>query len=296
MFLLFSPYTFLFFFVYLMFIFSLFMINNFYYYWAIMELLILVFMGIRYTLFFSTYSQLMVYFLIQVVSSFSILVFFIYNFPILLTISFFTKLAIFPFFFWYITLIYRFPNFIFWMSSTLHKIPPLLIIKTFSLPLSFEFLWISILLTTLISGLIIISLSDLRIVLVLSSIGNNSWLILSQFSGLSIFLIFIGFYSLGLFYLISILGSSAKVVLNFDLIAISNPLRFWVLFLSGLPPFPIFYLKIIVIFNYFNLLGLNYFFLAFLFFSSFILIGYLQSIFKYILYVYSSNVNYFIKY
>ena len=296
MFILFTPYTFIFFIVYLLFTLSLFIINNFYFYWAVIELLILIFMGIRYTLFFRTYSQLIVYFLIQVVSSFSILIFYVYSIPLFLTISFLIKLAIFPFFFWYITLIYRFPNFVFWLSTTLHKIPPLLMMKIFSLPLTFDVLWFSILLTTFVSGLVIVSLVDLRIVLVLSSVGNNSWLVLSQFSRFSIFLSFIFFYSLGLLYLVSLWGSSRKILFSFDLVSVSNPLTFWVLFISGLPPFPIFYLKMLIVFSYLNLIGINYLFLVFLFLNSFMVIGYVQSVLKYFLYVYSSHVNYFIKY
>ena len=296
MFILFTPYTFIFFIVYLLFTLSLFIINNFYFYWAVIELLILIFMGIRYTLFFRTYSQLIVYFLIQVVYSFSILIFYVYSIPLFLTISFLIKLAIFPFFFWYITLIYRFPNFVFWLSTTLHKIPPLLMMKIFSLPLTFDVLWFSILLTTFVSGLVIVSLVDLRIVLVLSSVGNNSWLVLSQFSRFSIFLSFIFFYSLGLLYLVSLWGSSRKILFSFDLVSVSNPLTFWVLFISGLPPFPIFYLKMLIVFSYLNLMGINYLFLVFLFLNSFMVIGYVQSVLKYFLYVYSSHVNYFIKY
>lgn len=73
----------------------------------------LLFIGLRYTLFVRSYSQLIVYFLIQTLSSFMLLVFYIYSIPSLLTIAFLIKLSIFPFFMWYINLIYKFPNFIF---------------------------------------------------------------------------------------------------------------------------------------------------------------------------------------
>jgi len=84
-----------------------------------------------------SYAQLMIYFLIQTIASFIILVFYLYDLSILITLAFVLKLSIFPFFIWYINVIYRLPNFIFWLASTLHKIPPILIIKMFSLNLNY---------------------------------------------------------------------------------------------------------------------------------------------------------------
>lgn len=296
MFLVFTPYSFLFFSLYLIFLTSLSTLSRFYYYWIVIEIIMLLFMGISYTVFVSSYSQVIVYFLIQVISSFFILVFYIYSIPSLLTIAFLIKLSIFPFFMWYINVLYRFPNFILWLARTLHKIPAILIIKIFILPLNLDLLWVSIILTTLISGLIMLTVIDFRIVLVISSIGNNSWFILSQIANTFIFLIFIFVYTSSLFYILKGFGSLSKPSLHSSLNPDSYGLSLWVLSLSGMPPFPLFYRKILLILYISMNWELNYFFPLFLFFNSLIVVGYLQSIIKYFIYVYSTQLHYLLKY
>lgn len=292
----FSPYSFLFFSTYILFIFSLFNITNFYYYWSVIELIILLFIGLSYTLFTRSYSQLMLYFLIQTLSSFILLVFYIYNMPIFITLAFLVKLSIFPFFMWYINLIYKFPNFIFWLARTLHKIPPILIIKLFSLKLDTNIMWLSILLTVLLRGVIILSVIDLRILLVLSSIGNNSWFLLSQIVNIFVFITFITIYSARLFFLLTSFKGLSKPIAHTSLSSNPYKLSLWVLSLSGIPPFPVFFGKILIILSLLVTTELNFFFMLFLVMNSFMVIGYLQSIIKYFIYVYSSSVHYLLKY
>lgn len=293
---LFSPYSFVFILCYFMFIFSLLMVDNFYYYWGVIELLILLFMGVSYTLFVSSYSQLMTYFLLQALSSFLILIFYLYNLDTFLTLAFLLKLSMFPFFTWYVNLIYRFPNFIFWLARTLHKVPAMLIIKVFSLSLNISFLWVSIIATVLLRGVMILSVVDFRIVLVLSSIGNNSWFILSQIVNTFVFFIFIFTYRLSLYFVITSFGGLSKFSFVFNRVNLSYFLSFWVLSLSGIPPFPLFYLKIATILLLTTSLGLNYLFFIFLIFNALMVIGYLQSLMKYYIYVYSSISHYLFKY
>lgn len=296
MFLIFSPYSFLFFSFYILFLFSLFTINRFFYYWVVIELLILLFMGLSYTLFVNSYSQLILYFLIQALSSFLLLISYIYYSRVLITLSLLLKLSIFPFFIWYINVAYRFPNFILWLVSTLHKLPPILIIKSFTLPIFSDLLWLSILFTLLIRGIIMLSVNDIRIVLVISSIGNNSWFILSQMVRLAVFLRFLLFYSFRLFIVLHTFNSLSKPISQSSFYSSSYPLAFWVLFISGMPPFPIFYLKVVVILGLLTSLGLNYYFFLFLIFNSLIVIGYVQSFIKYFVNYYSSHLSYVIKY
>nr|UBX38545.1 NADH dehydrogenase subunit 2 [Brachionus fernandoi] len=303
----FSPYSFLFFSTYILFLFSLFSVNNFYFYWAIMELMMLLFMGLSYTLFVSSYSQLMIYFLIQTLSSFLILVFYVYSLPLLLTMAFFMKLSMFPFFMWYINLVYKFPNFVFWLASTLHKIPAMLMIKffklpamlmikLFSLPLHPPLLWLSILCSVLLSGLMMLSIMDLRMLLVLSSIGNNAWFLLSQMTNIFIFLLFIFFYSTSLFLSLNAFNSLSKPNISLSFSSSPYVLSLWVMSLSGMPPFPLFYSKMLIIFSLTQTLDLNYLFSMFLVFNSLMMMGYLQSLMKYFMYIYSSNVHYILKY
>nr|QHR79572.1 NADH dehydrogenase subunit 2 [Brachionus rubens] len=296
MFIIFSPYSFLFLSTYLMFMFSLLSISSFYYYWSVMELMMLLFMGLSYTLFVSSYSQLMIYFLIQALSSFLILVFYIYDYSSLLTVSFLMKLSMFPFFMWYINLIYRFPNFMFWLASTLHKVPAMLMINIFSLHLDMSSLWLSIALTTFISGLMMLSVLDFRMVLVLSSIGNNSWFLLSQMTNMFTFWLFISIYSLSLFFILSEFKGLSKPLTSISFQSSSYSLSFWVLSLSGMPPFPLFYGKMLIILSLISTLGFNYMFLVFLVFNSLMVMGYIQSMMKHFIYVYNSNIHYLLKY
>nr|AHZ34252.1 NADH dehydrogenase subunit 2 [Brachionus rubens] len=296
MFIMFSPYSFLFFSTYILFMFSLLSISSFYYYWAVMELMMLLFMGLSYTLFVSSYSQLMVYFLIQAISSFFILIFYIYDLSLLLTVAFLMKLSMFPFFMWYINLIYRFPNFIFWLASTLHKVPAMVMISVFSLRLDSNLLWLSIILTYSNSGVMMLTVLDFRMVLVLSSIGNNSWFLLSQMTNMFVFMFFVFVYSFSLYYILSSFKGLSKPLYTSSLQPSSYFSSFWVLSLSGMPPFPLFYGKMLVIVSLLYTLGFNYMFFIFLIFNSLMVMGYLQSIMKYFIYVYNTSVHYLLKY
>lgn len=243
-----------------------------------------------------SYSQLIIYFLIQTISSFLILVFYIYGFPTLLTSAFIIKLSMFPFFIWYINAIYRLPNFIFWLARTLHKIPPMMMIKLFRLNLNYNLLWVSIVFTTLFIGLIMLSIYDFRMLLVLSSIGNNSWLLLSQMSNFIIFILYIMVYRFSLLLVLFSFGSSSKLQLSKRLSISVNSLSFWVLTLSGMPPFPLFYCKVVVILSLFFMLGVNNIFIVFLLSRAFMFMSYLRSLMKYYVYSYSSNLFYLVKY
>ena len=97
MFILFTPFTFLFFSVYLLVIVFLLTVSNFYFFWVYMEILILLFIGTAYTVFVGSYTQLILYFLMQTLASFGILVFYILEVQELLVISLFLKLGMFPF-------------------------------------------------------------------------------------------------------------------------------------------------------------------------------------------------------
>lgn len=296
MFVIFTPYSFIFFSIYLLFTFMLFSISNFYFYWMVIELIMLLFIGLSYTLFVRSYSQLMSYFLIQTLSSFCLLLSYVYGVSLLITISMLLKLSIFPFHAWYINVTYRFPNFILWLRSTIHKVPIILMLNRFHLDLNQKVLWISILLTVFIRGVIILIVADLRMLLVISSVGNNSWFLIRQIGSLLVFLLFFTFYRLRLFLtLISFKGMS-KPSLALKPSSYSYVLSFWVLSLSGMPPFPLFFFKMLVIYIFLSSYGFNYLFGLFLLFNTFILVGYIHSLIKYHVWAYTSLSNYLLKY
>lgn len=260
--------------------------------------MILLFMGVIFTIFMNSYSQLITYFLVQTLASFLILISLILNMDDIFTIALFLKLSIFPFISWYINVLYRFPNFPFFLAGTLHKLPVILILYQFNLHLSHTFFWLCILLTTLCSGLIMLRVVDLRLMLILSSIGNNSWFLVASISGFYIFLLFLFIYSLNLFLILFMLGYFTKLqVVGFGLHSYSNYNPVILLTsISGLPPFPLFFIKIIVIYSL-RLRGLfSNLFVVFLLCSSFMIMGYVQSTLKFLVYFYSHSLNLFLKY
>jgi len=253
----------------------------------------LLFVGLGYTLFVSSFSQFISYFLIQTGASFFILLFYVIGSNLLLTFSFLLKLSIFPFHSWYINLVYRFPRFMFWLASTLHKLPALMMISFFNLRLDLNVLWLSVVFTTFIAGAVMLTLLDFRLLLVLSSIGNNSWFLLAQRVSIPVFAVFTFVYSLNLFLVLKKLDSlSSSTALS----SIPYSLSLWVVSLSGMPPFPVFYMKILVIFFLISLHRLNYFFIVFLMFNALMIIAYLQSLMKWFIYAYSNSVLYVFKY
>ena len=298
MFLIFTPFTFIYFVLYIFFLLSLFTISNFYYFWVSIEFIMLLFIGIAYTLFTNGFSQLISYFLIQTLSSFILILSYSYSHSDFITLAILLKLSIFPFVFWYTNVMYRFPNFLLWLARTLHKVPVLLIIKSFSLRINYSLVWTSLIFTVLFRALIMLFIQDFRMLLILSSIGNNSWFILSQLCSNFIFLSFILFYSINFLILVSIFNSLSSISSSHHLFFDSKIhfLALSVISLSGLPPFPLFFLKIAVIYSIISTFGLTYLFTIFLVLNSLIVGAYIQSLIKYYINVYSSHLNYLLQY
>lgn len=111
-----------------------------------------------------------------------------------------------------------------------------------------------------------------------------------------IFISFIIIYSFRLFFLLNSFKGMSKPSVVSSLSSNPYSLTLWVLSVSGMPPFPVFFSKILVIMSLLITIDMNYFFLLFLITNSLIFIGYLQSVIKYFIYVYSSNTHYILKY
>ena len=174
MFLAFTPFTYFFLSFYFLFFFFLFTSSNFIIFWVFMEFMMLIFIGMSYTLFRRNFSSLILYFLVQTISSFSIFLFYLSFSTLFLSLSFFMKLSIFPFHFWFVNVCYRFPNFVLFLSSSFHKVPVFFIILFFLPSFSHFYFFLSILFTLLVSGSMMIVSSDFRSMLLASSVGNNS--------------------------------------------------------------------------------------------------------------------------
>jgi len=254
----------------------------------------LLYLGLRFTIFRNSYRQLIVFFIVQTLSSFLLFLSFIYSSSFFITSSIIIKLALFPFIFWFINVMYRFPRFIFWLRSTLHKVPIIYIIFLFYLPINTTLLWVSMTFSILFCGLIILTVRDLRMILIISSISNNVWFILSQYSSISLFLVFFLLYSISLFLVLQSLHLLTKI--NFNFFDSVYPLSFWLLFSSGLPPFPIFFIKIIIIQSLFLSNFFSVYFILLLLSTVFVVSSYVNVLFKYFIYGYNSISYIILKY
>jgi len=291
MFLFFTPYTFFFLTFYFIFLLFLFSCSNFVIFWVFIEFIILIFIGVSYTLFLNNFSSLILYFLLQTVSSFRILLFYLFPIPLIFSMFVCIKLSIFPFHFWFINICYRFPNFVLFLVSSFHKIPVFLIFLLFQPSFRLSFLIVSSILTMLISGVIILSSVDFRAIIVSSSIGNNSWFLLSSFSNFRTFIVFFFTYCFFLYLLFRELSIFTKP-LSFVFSKGDYTLLILITFIRGLPPFPIFFVKILILFSLIVRSGINIYLLIFVVSSSLMLIGYIYSMAKYFLQSFSSQSLY----
>jgi NADH-quinone oxidoreductase subunit N len=248
-----------------------------------------LFIGMRYSLFKNKFSFLLIFFVIQTISAFSILVFYVFNSPFFLTFSLLLKLSIFPFHFWYLNVVAFFPNWVFFVSRTLFKLPRIILINTFYQLLDSSLVYLSSVLTLMIGGVLIVFSADLRYVLLCSSVVNNSWFVLSQYCRLAVFYIFWVFYSFFLFITLRMLSSlesfSSKLGDSNKALIVLN-----LFVLSGLPPFPIFFLKMLVVITLLNSFRSVY--IIFIMLSTLaLLVGYIKFCFYFMLTFFSSSAN-----
>ena len=291
MFLFFTPYTFFFIFFYFLFLLFMFSCSNFVVFWVFIEFMMLIFMGISYTLFLNNFSSLMLYFLLQTISSFSILLFYLYPIPLMFSLFLTMKLSMFPFHFWFLNICYRFPNFVLYLASSFHKIPIFFILLLFLPPLRITFIIVSTILTVLISGFMIIRSIDFRGILVSSSVGNNSWFLIRSILDIFSFCLFFLTYSFFLYLVFSELSVFTKPIVNAPSKPIYN-LFYYITFIRGLPPFPVFFTKMFILFSLFIKFGLTIYLGLFIFSSCLILVGYIYSMAKYFTHIFSSQSLY----
>jgi len=248
--------------------------------WLFIEFIILIFLGLSYSTFQNSLSNLITFFLIQTLASLSIFISFTLNLSILLSISVLLKLSMFPVHIWFMSVAYRFPTLILFLISTIHKLPVFYIISTFVYFDNFtlHLLFFSIVISLLVSGLTICTISDSRLLLVTSSIGNNTWFLLSRIVSLSFFLIFLAIYTIFLYSTFSTFSYQSNPIPNKSYLFSLN-----IVLLSALPPSPLFFLKLYLLYliiTMFETPVTNSFFIPILLSASTILVSYLRHIFK----------------
>lgn len=132
-----------------------------------------------------------------------------------------------------------------------------------------------------------LSSNDLRFILISSSVVNNSWFFFSQIVRLLVFLVYFLVYFLILTAIVyHVHFNSSTNFLSYCSIKHTNFVVVSLLTLSGLPPFPLFFSKMLVVFIL--LANIQYFFivLLLLFVSVLTLVGYLKYVFNILIYSY----------
>lgn len=292
-----TPQSFIFFSIYTLFIFLILCSDTFFIFWSLMEIRTLVFMGMRYSLFKNNFSQLLTFFIIQTISAFSVLVFYVMGWNLAFTLSLILKLSIFPFHFWYLNLIPFFPNLVLFMSRTIFKIPSMLLLLFFYSNLSLTPLMISVVLTIFVGAMAIIFRNDLRFLLIASSVANNSWFILSMLARFILFSFYLFFYSAFLFLVLASLGSLRSGSLYKLSFSSSSLVLFSLVSIAGIPPFPVFFIKMCSVIALSSLfLGSRLYIFFIMLFSVFMLLGYLKFCFSLIINVFTNQQSFIFSY
>jgi len=293
MFVLFTPFSYLFFTVYLLVLYFILTLRNFYMFWLYMEVAILLFIGLSYTIFIHSYTQLIIYFLMQTLASFGILVFYTLNFDLLFYTSLFLKLGIFPFISWYLNVLFRFPSFTLLLRRTLHKLPPLFLFYLVYNRVYTNFILTSILLSLIVGGVFMLTVLDLRYLIVVSSIANNSFLLLGLISGrLFRFTFFFTLYFLTIWLVLARFKGVIKPLIypNYSKHPVTFFLIAMLLNMAAIPPIPMFLAKFIVIFDYIHAIPLSFFFLVVIVLSNVtIMASYCQLFIKFVTQIYSNS-------
>lgn len=299
MFILFTPFSYIFLTAYLLVLFFMLTLRNFYIFWLYIEVAILLFIGLAYTIFMHSYTQLMLYFLMQTLASFGILVFFTLGFDYLLYSALFLKLGMFPFISWYLNVLYRFPSFTLLLSSTLHKLPPLFLFYIVYRSVYTNFILASIFLSLIIGGVYMLTILDLRYLIVVSSMANNSFLLIGLISGnfFSFFFFFSIYFLTTWLVLITLKGILKPLIYPYSykhrvmLLTVVLLLN-----IAAIPPLPIFLAKFSVIFYFIQSSPLSFYLLIILVLANVTIIArYCQLFMKYVTQVYSSSSVYLLR-
>lgn len=205
-----------------------------------------VFMGVCYSLVGYGFIGLMLYFLLQAVSSLNVFVFFTMSLDSVLLAAIFLKLSMFPFMFWYLPVFSKLPNFVLFLASSFHKVPSFVIVSKFLASWRSSLVFAVSFATILTRGVLIFSMNNLRLLVILSSVGNNSWMLLAALSSVECFCLFFVVYRARVYAVICYFKSFYKTSI-FRGIGSTALFSAALLSVAGFPPFPLFYSKLLVV-------------------------------------------------
>lgn len=200
-------------------------------------------------------SSVFFYYLVQVFSSFilvcRVFLFSIFYFSLVLMLMVFLKMGGWPLHLWYIKIFDKLDmsyNSIIFLS-TLQKVLPIFILSFFLFSPLLFYLFSFFCFWTIFISIIYLFYGDclsFKSIIALSSLNSNGWMFLSLVSSLAVYFIFFFLYSFSL--LVVLLYSFSSLLKNSFIVGIISFISI-LLFssLGGLPPFTIFWGKLLVV-------------------------------------------------
>ncbi len=259
-------------------------INRFFSLWLLIEVNIVVFLYVLYLeISYSRWEMLLKYFIVQALSS----IIFLINRTVrhmvplafnrvLLSVAILMKIGAAPLHWWVVDLGSKSSWLVLLLLLTLQKLLPLFVLDTVA---NYRLKYI-IVFTNMVIGTLLLNQSMLKLLLTYSRIFNLRWIMLISrtliFTKLFILYTLISGYIMSFLKSIYIESINDSSRLSADILF---SLSFRIINLAGFPPFPGFYLKIIVIIllAYIGYMGLM---ASFLFLSSLRFFGYIKTLFQ----------------
>jgi len=181
-------------------------------------------------------SNVLNYFIIQSISSLILLLIWILNYQLVFILMMAAKFGIYPFADWFIIISKNLRNFSFVLIRVLQKFLPMLLMRTFGANVITSLIFGTI--RAIFVGLSIGTTNDLRITMIISSIFNSSWLLVGRTISLQTTIILLVVYGVRLVSLLytNHVGYRQTIYLS-------------ILSVRGLPPFPVFFAKLQLIYK-----------------------------------------------
>lgn len=163
----------------------------------------------------------------------------IYNYFVW-SMSLLYKIGLPPFHLWLVKIIQEVSISLFLFIRTLHKLVPIFVMLIF---LRNELV---ILIISVFSAIFLLIISSFLLILIYSSFLHSGWILLAGYSKIIFSLVYWSVYSLVLILLVRVITTRFRSLLFFYL---RLAVIIFLLILSGIPPFTMFWIKVIVLIN-----------------------------------------------
>nr|YP_006576073.1 NADH dehydrogenase subunit 2 [Membranipora grandicella]AEH99602.1 NADH dehydrogenase subunit 2 [Membranipora grandicella] len=245
-----------FFFFMIMIIMSLFMVfssTNWFMLWLSMETALLGFLPLfNYTNSEETMT-LIKYFILQSSGSILFLAGLITSNSSLFMSGLLMKLGLFPFFFWVPSVLKSISWAGILMLTTLQKLPAMGVLISPPLPLQTNFMFMVSVISILISSILGFNQSNIRMLMAYSSISQTAYMLISLMTSAKLFLLYFFNYLITMSLLIYIINKNNVSTMEDLSDEFSGTMNLLFMNLMGMPPFPMFFMKMFLLFSVMNL-------------------------------------------